>query len=174
MNDASPTIGENTLVSGRSDVPQFVGFLIAGQHYLFRIEKIQEIIMPAAVAGVPEVPSYVEGVSNLRGTIIPIINLRSLFGLDHREADVETRTIVVNVGSRTLGCTVDAVSRVMRIPPDQIQPAAEAAATTARFVEGFAHVDEDLLILLDVEQLLDPARLDEVHRASIRMPPTTT
>ncbi len=173
MNDASPTTNENNLVSGRSGVPQFVGFLIAGQHYLFRIEKIQEIIMPAAVAGVPEVPSYVEGVSNLRGTIIPIINLRSLFGLDHREADVETRTIVVNVGSRTLGCTVDAVSRVMRIPPDQIQPAAEAAATTARFVEGFAHVDEDLLILLDVEQLLDPARLDEVHRASIRMPPTT-
>lgn len=172
MSDTPSASSEQNITPMRGGVPQFVGFHLAEQHYLFHIERIQEIIMPAAVASVPEVPSYVEGVSNLRGTIIPIINMRALFGLDHREVDVETRTIVVNVGSRTLGCTVDAVSRVMRIPPEQIQPA-DSATTSIRFVEGFAHVDEEVLILLDVEQLLDPARLDEVHRASIRMPPTT-
>ena len=100
--------------------PQFVGFRLADQNYIFRIERIQEIVIPASVARVPEVPPYVDGVSNLRGTIIPIINLRALFKLDRKENDAETRTIVVNVGSRTIGCTVDAVSRVMRVATEQL------------------------------------------------------
>ena len=147
--------------------PQFVGFRLADQQYIFRIERIQEIVIPASIARVPEVPPYVDGVSNLRGTIIPIINLRTLFKLPRKENDAETRTIVVNVGSRTMGCTVDAVSRVMRVPLDQIQPAPDSVSTTGRrFIEGFARVDNNLFILLDVDQLLDPANLEEVHRAS--------
>jgi chemotaxis signal transduction protein len=72
---------------------QFVGFHLADQTYVFPIERIQEIVIPSATARVPEVPDYVEGVANLRGTIIPIINLRRLFGLDPKPADAETRTV---------------------------------------------------------------------------------
>lgn len=112
-------------------------------------------------------PPYVDGVSNLRGTIIPIINLRTLFKLDRKENDAETRTIVVNVGQRTVGCTVDAVSRVMRVASEQLQPAPDSVSSTGRrFIEGFARVGDELFILLDVDQLLDPANLEEVHRAS--------
>ncbi len=149
--------------------PQFVGFRLADQQYIFRIERIQEIVIPTSIARVPEVPPYVDGVSNLRGTIIPIINLRMLFKLPGKEDDAETRTIVVNVGSRTMGCTVDSVSRVMRVPLDQIQPAPDSVSATGRkFIEGFARVDNNLFILLDVDQLLDPANLDDVHKASNR------
>jgi purine-binding chemotaxis protein CheW len=147
---------------------QFVGFALGGQLYAFRIERIQEIVIPSGVTRVPEVPRYVEGVSNLRGTIIPIVSLRILFGLDPRAADPETRTIVVNVGRRTIGCSVDSVSRVMRIAPDQIQAAPDTVvASGRRYIDGFARVGEDLFILLDVDQLLDPANLDEVHRLGL-------
>lgn len=170
MTDSPPPHAAEKLQSqggGNAAAPQFVGFRLANQNYIFRIERIQEIVIPTTTARVPEVPPYVDGVSNLRGTIIPIINLRALFNLDRKTNDAETRTIVVNVGARTIGCTVDAVSRVMRVPPEQIQPAPDSISTTGRrFIEGFARVGEELFILLDVDQLLDPANLDEVHRAS--------
>ena len=117
---------------------------------------------------VPDVPAYVIGVSNLRGTIIPVIDLRLLFGLDAREPNADTRTIVVNIGNRTMGCMVDAVSQVIRIPVDQIHSAPDAvAADGQRSVEGFARAGDDLFILLDVGSLLDPASLAGVHRAGV-------
>lgn len=146
--------------------PQFVGFELAGQHYAFRIDRIREIVIPSSVASLPDVPAYIDGVSNLRGTIIPIVNLRGLFGLPQKPIDAETRTVVVTVGPRIMGCLVDSVSRVMRIAPEQIQPAPDAFTAAGRSsVEGVARVGDDLCILLDVESLLDPAHLEEVHRA---------
>lgn len=148
--------------------PQFVGFQLAGQQYAFRIERIQEIVIPTGITRIPEVPRYVDGVTNLRGTIIPIVNLRALFGLEPRDIDADTRTVVVNVGSRTMGCNVDSVSRVMRVAADQVQPAPDAVmASGRRYIDGFARVGDELFILLDVDQLLDPANLDEVHRVSV-------
>lgn len=146
---------------------QVVGFELAGQKYAFRIERIQEIITPGRITAIPEVPAYVAGVSNLRGTIIPVVDLRLLFGLPERTIDADTRTIVVNVGSRIMGCTVDTVSQVIRINADQVHPApAAVAAGGPRYIEGFARVNDDLLILLDVDNLLDPNTLDDVHHAS--------
>ena len=157
-----------------STSPQFVGFRLANQNYIFRIESIQEIVMPSRVAKIPEVPAYVDGVSNLRGMIIPIINLRSLFNLKRRPHDEETRTIVVNIGSRTIGCTVDSVLRVMRVPEDTIQPAPDSVnGSGRRFIEGFTRVEDDLFILLDASQLLEPANLEQVHQASIQFEKNT-
>ena len=147
---------------------QFVCFELAGQRYIFRIERIQEIVIPSGITRIPEVPDYVEGVSNLRGTIIPIINLRMLFGLERRDVDAETRTIVLNVGNRTMGCTVDAVARVLRVASDAIEPAPDmVAGTTCRSIEGFARVGDEILILLDVDRLLEPEHLEDVHRANL-------
>lgn len=149
-----------------SPAAQFVGFELDGQHYLFRIERIQEIVTPGRVTRLPEVPAYVMGVSNLRGTIIPVVDLRLLFGLPQRPLDAATRTIVVVVGGRIIGCTVDAVSQVIRLPADHVRPADEAVVTEGpRYVAGFARVGEHLAIILDVDQLLDPEMLDRVHRA---------
>ncbi len=143
---------------------QFVGFRLAEQMYAFRIEGIQEIVIPDRVTQMPQVPDYVEGVSNLRGTIIPIINLRRLFDLESKPKDDETRTIVVNVGPRTIGCTVDAVTQVMKIAPESIQSAPDIVkADGAAYIAGFAKLETGLVILLDINELLDPAKLDQVR-----------
>lgn len=155
-------------VSKRRNTSQFVGFQIAGQEYAFRIEQIQEIVILEQVTKTPQVPEYVEGVANLRGSIIPIINLRKLFGLEPKLADSETRTIVVNVGQRTMGCTVDMVSQVMRIPEENIQPAPETVtANGANYIAGFARMNGRLMILLEIDELLDPRKLDLVSQASV-------
>ena len=139
---------------------QFVGFEVDGQHYAFQIEQIQEIVILEQVTQTPQVADYIEGVSNLRGSIIPIINLRKLFGLDPKPADADTRTIVVNVDQRTMGCTVDMVSQVIRIPTENIQPAPETVtAEGADYISGFAKLDEGLVIILDIDKLLNPERL---------------
>jgi len=147
---------------------QFVGFRLDDQAYAFQIDQIQEIVILDKVTRTPQVPEYCDGVSNLRGSIIPIINLRKLFGLEPRPADSETRTIVVNVGDRTMGCTVDAVSQVVRIPKEEIQPAPETVtADGANYIAGFAKLDRDLVIVLDINELLKPDQLAHVNQASV-------
>lgn len=166
-NSGTPRAERRAPTTGRKNSSQFVGFQLAGQDYAFRIEQIQEIVILDKVTKTPQVPDYVEGVSNLRGSIIPIINLRRLFGLEPKPADAETRTIVVNVRERTMGCTVDMVSHVMRIPEENVQPAPETVtAAGAAYIAGFSRQGERLTILLDIEELLDPARLDEVSRVA--------
>lgn len=152
----------------KKNTSQFVGFRLDEQAYAFRIEQIQEIVILDKVTRTPQVPDYCDGVSNLRGSIIPIINLRQLFGLEPRAVDAETRTIVVNVGERTMGCTVDMVSQVVRIPEADIQPAPDTiTANRADYIAGFAKLDGDLIIVLDINALLDPEQLDTVKKTSI-------
>ena len=147
---------------------QFVGFEVDGHHYAFQIEQIQEIVILDQVTQTPQVAEYIEGVSNLRGSIIPIINLRKLFGLEPKPADGETRTIVVNVGEQTMGCTVDAVRQVIRIPEESIQPAPDTVtADGANYVFGFAKLDDNLVILLDIDELLSADRLDQVRSPTL-------
>lgn len=165
LNSASRSASGNAKKSS-----QFVGFQIAGQNYAFRIEQIQEIVILRQVTRIPQVAEYVEGVANLRGTIIPIINLRQLLGFEPKAADGETRTIVVNVGERTMGCTVDLVSHVMRIAEDNIQPAPEAVTSGVKYISGFARQDERLTILLEIDELLDPRKLDAIHQAALQEP----
>ncbi len=153
---------------------QFVGFQLAGQHYAFPIEQIQEIVNLDQITIVPQVPLYVEGVSNLRGSIIPIINLKKLFQLDSTEDSQEIRIIVVNVGEKTIGCTVDQVSQVIRIPSEQIQPAPETVTNDgAQYITGFAKVDNSLMILLDVNLLLEPEQLDRVSLSPVHEIPAS-
>ena len=167
MQSASATEKKNSL--------QFVGFQIDEQQYAFRIEQIREIVILDQVTPTPQVAEYVEGVSNLRGAIIPIINLRKLIGLEPKPADSETRTIVVNVGERTMGCTVDMVSQVIRIPAESIQPAPETVtADGADYISGFAKLDDRLVILLDIDKLLNPERLDRDCSGDARQAPSSS
>lgn len=166
--DASPS----PAISKSNETSQFVGFEIAEQQYAFRIERIQEIVILGRITQAPQVADYVEGVSNLRGSIIPIINLRKLFGLDPKPADSDTRTIVVNVGERTMGCTVDSVSQVIRISDDDVQPAPETITVDGGdYISGFAKLDDRLVILLDVDELLDPERLHSTRATDRRAAP---
>jgi len=139
---------------GESPVLQFVGFRLGDEDYAIAITKIQEIILMKPITRLPQAPDFIEGLINLRGSVIPIVSLRKRFGQPAREFDEETRTIVVNVHDKTVGCIVDGVTRVMRINRDQIQPSPLGTAVgSCRYVSGLARLDERLLIMLDVEKL---------------------
>jgi purine-binding chemotaxis protein CheW len=139
---------------------QFVGFRLDGEDYAIAITKIQEIIVMKPITRIPQVPAFIEGLINLRGSVIPIVNLRTLFGLTPREIDDETRTIIVNVGDRTIGYIVDEVTQVMRIAGDQIQPApVTITAVSKQHIAGLARLEDRLLIILEIERLLKPEEL---------------
>jgi purine-binding chemotaxis protein CheW len=148
-------------------VQQFVGFRLGDGLYALPITKIREIILMKPITRLPQVAEAIEGLINLRGLVIPIINLRKRFGLPARPFDDETRTIVVTVHDRTVGCIVDEVTQVLRINGDQIQGVPVSVATSARrYIAGLAKLDDALLIILDIDQLLgseeselDPAAL---------------
>lgn len=160
-------------VSERKNTAQFVGFQIDDQEYAIRIERIQEIVILDQVTPTPQVPDFVEGVSNLRGSIIPIVNLRKLMGFQEKLKDAETRTIVVNVDARTMGCTVDMVTQVIRIPDESIQPAPETVtADGANYISGFARFNDRLVILLNIQELLALERFEARQKRDVPMPPS--
>lgn len=142
----------------RADNPiiQLVGFRLENEDYAIAITKIQEIILMKPITRIPQVPEFIEGLINLRGSIIPIVNLRRRFGLPARPIDDETRTIVVNVHDKTVGCIVDAVTQVMRINRDQIQPPLLSVLAVAhQYIAGLAQLEDRLLIILDIDRLFD-------------------
>jgi purine-binding chemotaxis protein CheW len=145
-------------VLDKTRTSQFVAFQVDSQRYAFPIEQIQEIVILEQVTRTPQTADCIEGVSNLRGTIIPIVNLRTLMGLEPKPAVDQTRTIIVNVGQRMIGCTVDAVTQVIRIADQAVQPAPPTLVVAGDYLSGFAKMDDGLVILLDVDQLLDPIR----------------
>ncbi len=168
-------MSSSSIVSGSAEresnatqqtVRQFVGFLLHGEEYAIAITKIREIILMKPITRLPQVPEAIEGLINLRGHVIPLINLRKHFGLPSRPFDDETRTIVVSIGEKTVGCIVDEVTQVMRISSDQIQPVPiSMAAAAERFIDGLARLEDRLLIILDTDKLFD-AREFEVDADS--------
>ena len=153
---------ENHSTPGHSSATyQFVGFRLGGEDYAIAITKIQEIIVMKPITRIPQVPAFIEGLINLRGSVIPVVNLRTLFGLEHRDLDDETRTIIVNVGDRTIGYIVDEVTQVMRIAADQIQAApVSITAVSKQHIAGLAQLEDRLLVILEIERLLKPEELE--------------
>ena len=162
-------------------IRQLVGFRLDDADYAIAITKIREIILMKPITRLPQVPPSIEGLINLRGTVIPLVNLRKRFGLAPRPFDDETRTIVVTVHDKTIGCIVDEVTQVVRVAADQVQPVPIAMTAVAkRYIAGLARLDERLVIILDIDKLfgpdeieLDPASLPHpVATASSPMSPT--
>lgn len=152
---------------GDQSVIQLVGFRLADENYAIAITKIQEIILMKPITRIPHAPRFLEGLINLRGSVIPIVNLRKRFDLPPREIDDETRTIVVNLHDRTFGCIVDAVTQVMRIGSEEIQPVPiSVKAVARRHISGLAKLEDRLLIILDIDKLFDPDELDEIPLSS--------
>jgi purine-binding chemotaxis protein CheW len=160
---SGPEIAKDRMtgVGQSSTTQQFVGFRLGGEDYAIAITKIQEIIVMKPITRIPQVPGFIEGLINLRGSVIPVVNLRTLFGLEHRDLDDETRTIIVNVGDRTIGYIVDEVTQVMRIASDQIQPAPVSITSVSKqHIAGLAQLEDRLLVILEIERLLKPEELE--------------
>jgi len=138
-----------------SEILQIVTFKLGNEEYAVDILEVQEINRMVEITSIPNAPSYVEGVINLRGKVIPVINLRKKFGLDSKEMDSQSRIMVVDIGS-TVGLIVDSVSEVLRLSSDTIEPPPPMTAGngSSEYIKGVGKLADRLLILLDIEKLL--------------------
>lgn len=142
-------------VTATGDLLQLVSFVIENEEFGVDILRVQEIIRPVAITRVPNAPTFVEGVINLRGRIVPVIDLRKRFGLPHRERDQNTRIVVVELNDKVVGFMMDAVKEVIRVDRGVIEPPPDLAiGIDAHYIKGVAKLEDRLLILLDLNEVL--------------------
>ena len=145
---------------------QLVVFELADQRYGVDIGTVREIIRMSEITHVPDAPPSVEGVINLRGTVIPVVDLRKRFGLRVSESTTQSRVVVVEIGDESFGVVVDAVAEVLRIPGSSVEAASAIVTTTDSFyIDGIAKVGDQLLILLDLEKALSAEALQRLAPA---------
>ncbi len=145
---------EGSVVEG--DVMQLISFNLGNEEYAVDIMNVNEINRIPEFAQVPNSPDYLEGVINLRGRIIPVINLRKKFGMSKKDTDERSRIIVMDLQGTTMGLLVDSVSEVLRIPSGIVEPAPQMASDISdEFIKGIAKLDKRLVILIDIDRLME-------------------
>ena len=146
---------------------QLVSFNIGEEEFGVDILKVQEINRMVEITRVPNAPEYVDGVINLRGKVIPVINLRRRFGLQRKEKDKNTRIIVVELSGKVLGFVVDAVSEVLRIPQSVTEPPPSIiGGIRAEYITAIGKLENRLLILLDLERVLTVEENEELKKVA--------
>src|SRR5512147_1018792 len=139
-----------------SEELQLVSFNIGSEEFGVDILKVQEINRMVEITRVPQAPHYVEGVINLRGKVIPIVDLRKRFNLQMKEYDKNTRIVVVDIGGTIMGMIVDAVSEVLRLPASTIEAPPEiVTGVNSEYIKGVAKLSDRLLIFLDLSKVID-------------------
>jgi purine-binding chemotaxis protein CheW len=159
MSQFMSAAADTSAVANAESGTQYLTFVCAGEEYGVGILRVQEIKGWDNVTRVPYAPHYVLGVMNLRGVIVPVINLRARFGLEARAFNASTVVIVVRAastrGEKTVGIVVDGVSEVYSIAPSMIRPVPELGGTVdAAYVSGIATVDGKIIMLLDIDPLV--------------------
>ena len=146
---------------------EFLTFALGREEYGIEILKVQEIRSYEAVTRIANAPAFIKGVVNLRGIIVPIVDMRIKFSLGEPDYNEFTVVIILNVAGRIVGMVVDSVSDVISLSAEQIRPAPEfSSAFDVRYITGLGTVDQRMLILVDIEKLMsssDMALIDTVH-----------
>jgi purine-binding chemotaxis protein CheW len=134
---------------------EYLSFQLGAEEYGIDILRVQEIRAYEKATRIPNTPEFIKGVINLRGIIVPVVDLRMKFGLETADYNEVTVLIVLNLAERTIGVVVDKVSDVLALSNDDIRPAPEfTARSNNAFVRGLATVDERMLIIADIERLM--------------------
>ena len=138
-----------------NDATEVLSFRLGGEEYAISILKVQEIRGYDAVTRIANAPDYLKGVVNLRGIIVPVVDMRIKFNVGAATYDAFTVVIVLNINNHTIGMVVDSVSDVVTLTPDHIKPAPDLGATVSdEYLRGLGTVGERMLILLDIDKLL--------------------
>jgi purine-binding chemotaxis protein CheW len=141
-----------------TDMLQFVTFKLAGQKYAMDILKVQEINNLKEITPVPNAPAYVEGAINLRGKVIPVLNLRKKFHMEQKDLSESNKIIIIDIRGTVTGIIVDAVSDVLRVPEDVVEPPPPVSSSVrSEFIRGVAKLPDGLIVVLDMDRLLDSA-----------------
>lgn len=146
---------------------QFLVFMLGDEEYAIDILKVQEIRGYDNVTRIANAPDFIKGVTNLRGIIVPIIDLRIRFGISAATYDSQTVVVVVNIGERVMGIVVDGVSDVLTLEGEQIKPPPEfGVGLPLDYLYGLGDVEDRMLVLVNVEKMLTSEEMELVEQAS--------
>ena len=171
MGDLQTINEEVTEIVEQDGTVQLLTFMLAGEEYGVDILRVQEIRGWSTITPIPHTPDYLKGVINLRGTIVPLIDLRERFGLEVLEYGPTTVMIIVKVAAegreRVMGIVVDAVSEVYNVSPDDLQPPPDfGGVVSVEFVKGLTSVADKMVIFLDIDRLLNTAEFAVLEQAA--------
>ena len=152
----------------QQDERQLVIFDLSTESYGVDIGAVREIIRLQEITRVPRTPEFVEGVINLRGGVIPVIDLRKRFELNVADETRDNRIVVVDIGGQSIGLVVDAVTEVLRINTDSIEPPSSVITTSeSEYLMGIAKLDDRLIILLDLNQVLSKSEEESLEEIAM-------
>jgi len=150
----SATAG-NSRNKGTEDALRWVTFRLENEKYGINVMKVQEVLRITEIAPVPGAPSYVLGIINLRGNVVTVIDTRSRFGLPSAETDDSSRVVIIESEEQVVGILVDSVAEVVDLQASDIETAPNTGTEeSAKFIQGVASYDGELLILVDLNKLL--------------------
>lgn len=152
------------------DEEQLVTFTVQNEEYGLRIMQVQEINRLSTITDVPRAPQFIDGLTNLRGNVIPVVNVRSLFGLEKKEVDDRTRIIIVDIGGNKTGLRVDAVKEVLRLSRSSIEktPAIVTSTGANRYLDGICKIDNGkrMVVLLNIDKILNDKEVKTLSKVS--------
>jgi len=147
---------------------EYLAFSLAGEEYVVDILKVQEIRTYEAVTRIANLPAFIKGVMNLRGAVVPVVDLRIRFNVGKAEYGPSTIVIVINIGKRTIGVVVDGVSDVVVLKAGDLRPAPEIAGVlSAQYLEGVAILDQRMLIVVDIDGLMTSSEMGLLESAAV-------
>ena len=146
---------QNEVTESGADILQMVSFAVGKEDYGINIETVKEVIKIKSITQLPKTPSFVRGVINLRGDVIPIIDLREKFGLEQEDYTEMTRIIVVDIDDKSIGMVVDSVSNVINIAQSDIEPPPPlVSGLSEEYLKGVGKIGEELIILINIDKIL--------------------
>lgn len=173
--DAETAVDQLHATAGKDEsISQYLTFMLGEEYYGVDILRVQEIKGWTPVTAIPNTPEYIKGVLNLRGTIVPIIDLRTKFNLENMDYTPLTVIIVLSIqseqGLHVAGVVVDSVSDVLNVSPDEIKPTPElGSGINTDFILGMATTDSQMAMLLDIDKMMsleELTQLDSVNENS--------
>lgn len=151
----------------QQEILQLVTFTLGEEEFAVDILKVQEINRMKEITRIPNAPDFVEGVINLRGKVIPVIDLRKRFNMPEKAHSDQSRIMIMEVCSIIMGLIVDAVSEVLRIPSELVKsPPPMATTVSSEFIKGIAEVESRLIILLDMDKIMSNKEQEALKDAS--------
>lgn len=157
-----------TVTQTASADEQVVVFDVSNESYAVNIARVHEIIRLQQITVIPGAPACVEGVINLRGKVIPVLDLRKRFHLNAEEHTRASRIVVVEISGQTLGLVVDGVSEVLRIATDRIEPPSPlVTGMDSRYLRGIAKLEGRLIVLLDLDEVLSTVEQQQLEATDL-------
>ena len=165
-NPYSATAGLTSTGASNTKVLEFLAFTLGQEEYGIDIQKVQELRGYDTVTRIANAPEHIKGVVNLRGIIVPIVDMRIKFNLGAPTYDEFTVVIILNIGGRVMGMVVDGVSDVITLKPEQIKPAPSIGSVLdTEYLMGLGTLDERMLILIDLDRLMSSDEMGLIEKA---------